>query len=113
MGYQSLHPMPTERRNRTLTKRQRRADFESSIEKLRDLGLPSWGVECYRRIARVSGQLPHEVVVRVAVLGAGHVLQNPEVAVYPVYEDELLPSPVTSTNGHRSTPRRNALSRKD
>jgi len=92
--------MSAERRNRTAATRRRRAHFEASLQQLRDLGLPRWAVECYRRVARVSGQLPHDVVARVALLAASQIMQNPDVAVYPVYEDEL-PLPPASANGHR------------
>lgn len=92
---------------------QQRAEFEGSLQQLRDLGLPRWAVECYRRVARVSGQLPHEVVTRVAILGASHILQNPEVAVYPVYEDELPGLAATSLNGRRSAFHRSTVSRKN
>jgi len=54
----------------------------------------------------VSGQLPNQVVPRVAILGASHILQNPDVAVYPVYDHELPAPPAASQNGHRPTLRR-------
>lgn len=105
--------MPTERRNRTVAKRRRRAAFEASLQQVRALGLPKWAVECYRRIARVSGQLPHQVVARVAILGASHIVQNPDVAVYPVYDHELPTPPTASANGHRPIHQRSKPSRKD
>lgn len=107
------HTMPTERRNRTVAKRRRRAAFEASLQQVRALGLPKWAVECYRRIARVSGQLPHQVVARVAILGASQILQNPDVAIYPVYDHELPTLPAASANGHRPIHQRSKAPRKD
>jgi hypothetical protein len=60
----------------------------------------------------VSGQLPHQVVVRVAILGASHILQNPDIAVYPVYDDELPPQWAGSANGHRSAVHRRRAARR-
>ena len=42
----------------------RRQRFEESVEFLRDTGLPSQLIEHYRRLARATRQLPHELVRR-------------------------------------------------
>lgn len=68
--------MTVERRNLSFVGRKRRRDFDRSLQRLRDLGMPEWAVECYRRAARVAGQLPHEVVCRVAVSAAAHLLER-------------------------------------
>jgi hypothetical protein len=71
--------MTRERRNLSFLGRKRRREFERSIQRLRGLGLPNWAVQCYRRAARIAGQLPHEVVCRVAESAANQMLgANPD-----------------------------------
>ena len=36
--------------------------------------MPEWAVQCYGRAARIAGQLPHDVVCRVAVWTANQML---------------------------------------
>jgi hypothetical protein len=82
--------MPKERRNVTFVGRKRRKEFERSLQGLRDIGLPGWALECYRRVARVSGQLPHEIVARVATNLAKHIVEDPQVtALLTLYNNEL------------------------
>lgn len=71
----------TERRNQTALGRKRRREFERSVQKLRDLGMPEWAVEYYRRTARVAGLPPHMVVCHVAVVAAGRQIQAGTVRV--------------------------------
>jgi len=66
--------MPIERRNLSSVGRKRRRDFDRSVNKLRELGMPDWAVEYYRRVARVSGLPAHMVVCHVAVIIAGQQL---------------------------------------
>ncbi|GEM_PF-1517519 len=66
--------MLRERRNPSRLGRQRRTEFEESLERLRALGMPDWAVQCYGRAARIAGQLPHDVVCRVAVWTANQML---------------------------------------
>lgn len=68
--------MGTERRNQTALGRKRRREFEQSVHKLRELGMPKWAVEYYRRAARVAGLPPHMVVCHVAVVAAGRQMQS-------------------------------------
>lgn len=67
--------MPTERRNITALGRKRRREFDRSLQKLRDLGMPDWAAEYYRRAARIVGLPPHMLVCHVAVVVAGRQLQ--------------------------------------
>ncbi len=67
--------MSIERRNQTALGRKRRREFERSVQKLRDLGMPDWAVEYYRRTARVAGLPAHMVVCHVAVVAAGRQMQ--------------------------------------
>ncbi len=66
--------MLRERRNPSRLGRERRAAFAESLERLRALGMPDWAVQCYGRAARIAGQLPHDVVCRVAVWTANQML---------------------------------------
>jgi hypothetical protein len=68
--------MGTERRNQSALGRRRRREFERSLHKLRELGMPDWAVEYYRRAARVAGLPPHMVVCHVAVVAAGRQMQS-------------------------------------
>jgi hypothetical protein len=68
--------MPAERRNLSFVGRKRRKEFDRSLQRLYEIGLPEWAVECYRRVARVTGLLPHEVVCHVAVSAAAHLLEK-------------------------------------
>lgn len=68
--------MPPERRNLSFVGRKRRKEFDRSLQRLYEIGLPEWAVECYRRVARVTGLLPHEVVCHVAVSAAAHLLEK-------------------------------------
>ncbi len=68
--------MPTERRNLTALGRKRRREFDRSLQKLRDLGMPDWAIEYYRRASRVAGLPPHMIVGHVAVIAAGRQMQN-------------------------------------
>jgi len=80
--------MSTERRNQSALGRKRRRDFERSVHKLRELGMPEWAVEYYRRAARVAGLPPHMVVCHVAVVAAGRQMQSSmEHAVHVDAED--------------------------
>jgi hypothetical protein len=67
--------MPTERRNLTALGRKRRREFDRSAQKLRDLGMPDWAIEYYRRASRIAGLPPHMVVCHVAVVAAGRQMQ--------------------------------------
>lgn len=69
--------MRIERRNKTALGRKRRRDFDRSLLKLRDLGMPRWALEYYSRVARVAGLPPHMVVCHVAVVVAGRQLHGP------------------------------------
>lgn len=66
--------MDRERRNVSRIGRQRRGEFEESLQRLRDLGLPNWAVQCYGRAARIAGQLPHELLCRVGEWTANQML---------------------------------------
>ncbi|HXX39462.1 MAG TPA: hypothetical protein VEP50_15160 [bacterium] len=66
--------MLRERRNPSRLGRQRRDEFQQSLQRLRELGMPDWAVQCYGRAARIAGQLPHDVVCRVAVWTANRML---------------------------------------
>jgi hypothetical protein len=105
--------MRGDRRHLTFVARKRRREFERSLQRLRDLGLAEWALECYRRVARVSGVLPHEVVTRVAVLTAGHILQNPDIAICPVFEDELPEPSGIFSNGRRFESHRTTAARRN
>lgn len=70
--------MRIERRNKTSLGRKRRRDFDRSLLRLRDLGMPRWAVEYYARVARVTGLPPHMVMCHVAVVFAGRQLQAPK-----------------------------------
>jgi hypothetical protein len=63
--------MKIERRNTTSLGRKRRRDYDRSVKRLRGLGMPTWAVEYYSRLARVAGLPPHMVVCHVAVVVAG------------------------------------------
>ncbi len=67
--------MPIERRNITALGRKRRREFDRSLQKLRDLGMPDWAAEYYRRASRIVGLPPHMLVCHVAVVAAGRQLQ--------------------------------------
>ncbi len=67
--------MPNERRNLTALGRRRRREFERSLQKLRDLAMPEWAIEYYRRASRIAGLPPHMVVCHVAVVAAGRQMQ--------------------------------------
>jgi hypothetical protein len=77
--------MPIERRNLTALGRKRRREFDRSVQKLRDLGMPDWAAEYYRRASRVVGLPPHMLVCHVAVVAAGRQLQ-------PKFADETAPN---------------------
>jgi hypothetical protein len=66
--------MERERRNTSRIGRQRRGEFEASLQRLRELGLPNWAVQCYGRAARIAGQLPHELLCRVGEWTANQML---------------------------------------
>jgi hypothetical protein len=84
--------MGMERRNQTALGRKRRREFERSAHKLRELGMPEWAVEYYRRAARVAGLPPHMVVCHVAVVAAGRQMQSSmEQAVQVEAEIEAVP----------------------
>lgn len=68
--------MPIERRNATALGRKRRRDYDRSLKRLRALGMPTWAVEYYSRLARVAGLPPHMVVCHVAVVVAGRQMQG-------------------------------------
>lgn len=70
-----LGAMPIERRNLTALGRKRRREFDRSMQKLRDLGMPDWAVEYYRRASRIVGLPPHMVVCHLAVVAAGRQMQ--------------------------------------
>lgn len=86
--------MRIERRNKTSLGRKRRRDFDRSLLKLRDLGMPRWAIEYYCRVGRVAGLPPHMVVCHVAVVVAGrqlHAPTPPEQAVKPAVDGESRP----------------------
>ena len=84
--------MPIERRNLTALGRKRRREFDRSMQKLRDLGMPDWAVEYYRRASRIAGLPPHMVVCHLAVVAAGRQMQVNRALEYeaeaPVADDE-------------------------
>lgn len=82
--------MPNERRNLTALGRKRRREFERSLQKLRDLGMPEWALEYYRRASRIAGLPPHMVVCHVAVVAAGRQMQA-NLALEPATESEARP----------------------
>ena len=45
------------------------------MQRLRDLGMPDWAMEYYRRAARIAGLAPHMVVCHLAVMAAGRQMQ--------------------------------------
>ncbi|HLJ59043.1 MAG TPA: hypothetical protein VKZ50_04855 [bacterium] len=53
---------PLERRDTSPEGAARRARFEESLELLRALGLSPFAIEHYRRLARKTRKLPHELV---------------------------------------------------
>src|SRR5262249_21544102 len=67
--------MAIERRNLTALGRKRRREFDRSLVKLRDLGMPDWAVEYYRRASRIAGLPPHMVVCHVALVAASRQMQ--------------------------------------
>jgi hypothetical protein len=82
--------MPKERRNLTALGRRRRREYDRSLQKLRDLGMPDWAVEYYRRASRIAGLSPHMVVCHVAVVAAGRQMQA-NLAHEPAAEAEAPP----------------------
>ncbi len=88
--------MTIDRRNLTALGRKRRREFDRSVQKLRDLGMPDWAVDYYRRASRIAGLPPHMVVCHVAVVAAGRQMQanlKPE----HVTNDEAIPEEPTGT----------------
>jgi len=64
-----------ERRDMSPQGAARRARFEESLDVLRALGLSSFAIEHYRRLARKTRKLPHELVRTVAEEAA----QQPDI----------------------------------
>lgn len=91
--------MPNERRNVTALGRKRRREFDRSIQKLRDLGMPDWAVEYYRRASRIAGLPPHMVVCHVAVVAAGRQMQA-NLAHELAAEAETAPEDLAGTPPH-------------
>jgi hypothetical protein len=96
-----------ERRNTTFEGHKRRKEFDRSIQTLQALGMPAWAVDFYRRTARVAGLLPHEILRHIGITAAGHVLQNPEIAVFPTMYDAA-----QAADGNNPRRRRAATPRK-
>ncbi len=102
-----------ERRHTTFGGRKQRKEFDRSLRMLQELGLPPWAMDFYRRTARMVGQLPHEILCRTGMTAASHVLQNPEIAVFPTRYDAAPDPQVNGAQGRRpavpkkrSTPKR-------
>ena len=55
-----------ERRDTTPTGKWNRKQFDASIGLLRSLGLSPRAIEHYRRLARATRRLPHELMVEIA-----------------------------------------------
>jgi hypothetical protein len=89
--------MPTERRNLTALGRKRRREFDRSLQKLRDLGMPDWAIEYYRRASRIAGLPPHMVVCHVAVVAAGRQMQG-NLTREPDAESETAPEESAGTS---------------
>jgi hypothetical protein len=97
--------MPSERRDHSGTGRKRRRDFQRSLEKLRDLGMPNWAVTYYRRAARIASLQPHEIVCHIAVVTAMRQLQG---SLKQAISTPIIRSYKTKTSihsDHRSLPR--------
>ncbi len=63
--------------------RLRRADFERSLQLLREMGMSDWALEYYRRSARRLGLLPHELVRYIAHVAAWRQLEGDEGRLPP------------------------------
>jgi hypothetical protein len=92
--------MPNERRNLTALGRKRRREFDRSLQKLRDLGMPEWALEYYRRASRIAGLAPHMVVCHVAVVAAGRQMQA-NLAYEPAAEPETVAKESAGAPPHR------------
>lgn len=65
-----------ERRDMSPAGRTRRANFDDSLKALRDLGFRESAIEFYRKAARTTGLLPHEVVRHLAEAIASSLTEN-------------------------------------
>lgn len=59
-----------------------RAQFEASLNRLRSLGLSPRAVEHFRRLARETGRLPHELVLEIVEEAASHPSEAVRFALY-------------------------------
>ena len=90
--------MPIERRNVTALGRKRRREFGRSLQKLRDLGMPDWAVEYYRRASRIAGLPPHMVVCHVAVVAANRQMRAS--LAHELTESETASEETAGTRSH-------------